>query len=133
MHGIINEHVPSDFHVKIALPVFQIPRAGSIELSELVVEVFNGFEPQRAQEWRPNETLQDVGWIGWDARHINGELHDLHGLGRKIVPVALYVPHELLGFGIPGERSLIEFDGMDAVERIQELFSATSGPRASRV
>ncbi len=60
-HGIIKEHVPSNFHVKIALPFFQIPRAAPIELSELVIEVFNGFEPQRPQEWRPNKTFQDVG------------------------------------------------------------------------
>ncbi len=61
VRGLINEHVPSNFHVKIALPVLQIPRTASIEFSELVVEVFDGFEPQRPQEWRPNETLQDVG------------------------------------------------------------------------
>ncbi len=62
--------------------------------------------------------------MGWDARHIDGELHDLHGLGRKIVPVALYVPHKLLGFGVPSERSLIELDGVDGAEGIQKLFQS---------
>ena len=47
VRGIIDEHVPADFHVKIALPLFQVRPSPPVELPELVVEVFDGFKPER--------------------------------------------------------------------------------------
>jgi hypothetical protein len=40
LRGIIDEHVPADFHIKITLPVFQIPRTASVEFPKLAVKFF---------------------------------------------------------------------------------------------